>query len=206
MKPPEVLYVPRNTPQKRLHAAWEDSQLVILTGPAGTGKTAAALGEALSRAGKQQRDSGKLWLCRPTVAVEEDLGFLPGDLTAKLLPWLAPFGDCLGNLGHSTLQELADWCELVPLGMLRGRTISHGTLIVDEAQNATRAQLVCAATRVGRGGRVVLCGDPEQADGPEALTAFASQVRHVPGVTWLRFDDADQVRSEFVTTLLAALR
>lgn len=206
MKPPEVTYVPQNDPQRRLHDSWEESKLVILTGPAGTGKTAAALGEALSRAAKQQKNSSRLWLCRPTVAVEEDLGFLPGDLTAKLLPWLAPFGDCLGSLSHTTLLDLAAWCELVPLGMLRGRTISRGTLIVDEAQNATRSQLVCAATRVGNGGRVVLCGDPEQADGFEALTSFASAVQHVPGVTWIQFDDADQVRSPFVTLLLSALR
>lgn len=210
-KPIELTYTPLNDAQKALREAWLDDgvRLVICTGPAGTGKTTAALGEALTAKQKQRKSNSKLWLARPIVAVDEELGFLPGDVNAKLLPWLAPFGDCLGSLSNSTLADLAAECELVPLGLLRGRTINHGTLICDEMQNATYSQLVCAATRCGDSGRVVLCGDPEQSDlgsDPNPLLEFANRVRKCKGVRWIKFTDADQRRSPFVSDLLRTLR
>lgn len=205
-KPPklELAYEPRNDRQRLIRELWPQTRLLIATGEAGTGKTTAALGEALAEvaAGRSRR----ILLCRPTVAVEEELGFLPGDLNAKLGPWLSAFGDCLGEISNATLDSLLkDVVEMVPIGMLRGRTVSGGTLIVDEAQNCTERQLLCAATRVGRGGRVVLCGDPLQSDiatAPNPLTAFAKRVQKVKGVAWVQFEDEDQVRDEFVSALL----
>lgn len=205
---PDLRYTPRNDKQRHIREVWAQTRLMVVVGPAGTGKTTAALAEALSDvfAGRAER----VWLARPVVGVEEELGYLPGDLGAKLGPWLAPFSDVLGDVSNQTLERLKGKWEPIPVGLLRGRTISRGTLIIDEAQNCTWSQLVCAGSRVGRGGRVVLCGDPDQSDlgasrSDVPLAVLAGRLKKVPGATVVQCTNRDQVRDEFVTAFLAAV-
>lgn len=201
------MYSPLNPRQHTVRDRWPKSRLLVLTGEAGTGKTTAALGEALSDvfAGRTR----KVYLSRPVVPVDEEYGFLPGDLQEKFRPWMGAFVDVLGDLSNATLESLAEVVELIPLGMLRGRTLKHGTLIVDEAQNATWNQLVLAGSRCGLGGRVVLCGDPAQSDvtwdGEVPLVRLARRCRRVAAAEWVQFLPADQRRDPFVTEFLAAV-
>jgi phosphate starvation-inducible PhoH-like protein len=160
---------PRNDAQEAACELWPRSRVLFLLGASGSGKTHLALGLALREIFAHRRDDGprpKLMLARPTVTCGESLGYLPGDLMEKISPWLAPFRDVLGSLSDDTLEELQDEVEIesVPVGLLRGRTVSNATLIVDECQNLTAAQLLCVLTRIGHRGRIVLCGDPQQAD------------------------------------------
>lgn len=199
-------FVPRNANQKRVREEWGDAKLLILTGPAGTGKTAAAVSMAF--ADVMRGESRKVMLCRPMVSVEEDMGFLPGSVEDKITPWLGAVQDTLGSMYSANLESLRGKFEAASVGMLRGRTVFKSTLIVDEAQNSTYQQLVCAATRVGSGGRVVLCGDPAQSDlgiTPNPLETFAKRVCKAEGVVWIQFGLADQVRDPFVSRILKLL-
>lgn len=207
----EVLYQPRNASQRALAEKWAAAKLVLLVGPAGTGKSCSALAHALldCLAGRARR----LLLCRPAVACDEDLGFLPGDLDEKLGPWLGAFRDVLGDLSHARWEDVlaADRfeVELLAAGMARGRTVKDGVLICDEAQNLTPAQIKCLATRVGRNGKVVLCGDPTQSDlrlAPNPLAAAAARLALVDGVELVKFAAADQLRDPFVTAVIDALQ
>jgi phosphate starvation-inducible PhoH-like protein len=204
-----IVYRPRNEAQKKTVEIWDRARVIILIGRAGTGKTTAGLAGAIADviAGR----SARAMLSRPTTGVEEELGYFPGDLNEKLGPWMAPFSDVMGDLSEAKLASLGPKIETVPIGMLRGRTVSNATLIIDEAQNATWSQLICAVTRVGRGGRVVLCGDPDQTDlkigkGQEVpLSTLAKKLTDVPGVFVVRCTAADQVRDPFVNLVLAAV-
>lgn len=202
-----LAYAPQNPRQQMVRDRWRDSRLMVLTGEAGTGKTTAALGEAMSDvfAGR----SRMVYLSRPVVPVDEEYGFLPGDLTEKFRPWMGAFADVLGDLSNSTLEGLSEFVEMIPLGMLRGRTLKFGTLIVDEAQNATWNQLVLAGSRCGRLGRVVLCGDPAQSDilwvGEPPLVRLAKRCHRLAGAEWVQFLPSDQRRDSFVTEFLAAV-
>lgn len=204
-----IQYTPRNGAQIETAKIWQRSRIIIIVGPAGTGKTTAALGGSLFDVIEGR--AGRIMLSRPAMGVEEELGYFPGDLNEKLGPWMAPFADVMGDLSETKLAALGPLIETVPIGMLRGRTVSHSTLIIDEAQNATWNQLVCAATRVGHNGRVVLCGDPDQTDlklpkGAEVpLTTLARKLAPVPGVAVIQCTTADQVRDKFVNLVLAAV-
>ena len=104
----------------------------------------------------------KLFLARPTISVDEQLGFMPGNMEEKLGVWAGAFKDCLGDLTYASLEDFDT--ELVAVGMLRGRTIKNAILIVDEAQNLTYNQLKCIVTRMGKNAKIILCGDPRQSD------------------------------------------
>lgn len=203
MRDVEILYSPQNDGQRRLQPLWRTARVVFLTGPAGTGKTHAAIGHALA---DMQRDKRiKLILARPMVPMGERLGFLPGDVSEKLMPWMGPFRDVLGVQCNQTLESLltSGRMEPMPVGMLRGRTVRDATLIVDEAQNLTLSQLRGVVTRIGRNGRIVLCGDPEQRDTEDGeLDYVAHRLRDVPGVVSLRFTDTDQLREPIITDIL----
>jgi len=196
---PEIHYAAKHEGQKRVAEVWDKSKCIVIVGEAGTGKTSCALGNALSR-------GENVILCRPAVPVEEDLGFIPGDLNEKLLPWMAPFADVLGTLGGKKL-ELWKTIEFVSIGLLGGRTVTDATLIIDECQNATYRQIKMALTRVGKGGRVVLCGDYSQTEltGPNPLRDISERLSQVEGAAVIHFLPTQQLRDPFVRRVLEVL-
>lgn len=201
-----LVYTPLNDAQRELADKWAESKLVILVGEAGTGKTTAGFSLAIQDLLAKRID--KIILCRPTVTVDEDIGFFPGDMNAKLLPWAASFADSLEGVSNQTLTDLAHSIELVPVGMLRGRTVRRAVLICDEAANLTRGQLKVICTRVGKGGKVVLCGDPDQTDlpaRPNPLADAAKRVSKDHEAAVIQFTARDQVRDPFVSRILKLL-
>lgn len=165
-----------------------------------THNTAVALAMALKYA-------KKVILCRPAVSVDEELGFAPGTIEEKLAPWLSPFSDVLGDLSET--RYLAKWknIETVGIGLLGGRTVKNAVLIVDEAQNATRAQLKMALTRCGENGKIVLCGDFSQTQlkGHNPLKDIADRLTLVEGANVVHFLPEHQLRSPFVQRVLEVL-
>ena len=205
----------RNPTQQVVIDLWPRSRVLFLIGPAGVGKSAVALGLAARDVLDWKRDDGprpKLFLTRPMVGCDEDIGFLPGGVEEKLGPWLAPFRDVLRSLSFSSWDELtaAIDVEVVPVGMLRGRTVSHGVLVADECQGMTDAQMKCLLSRIGHRGRLVLCADPDQNDGgidPRAVPVHqaAARLAGLDGVAVVRFGAADQVRDPLVSAMLDRL-
>jgi phosphate starvation-inducible PhoH-like protein len=187
-----------------------DAQSVILAlGPAGTGKTYLAIAKAVEalEAGKVQR----IVLSRPAVEAGESLGFLPGDLTEKLAPYLRPLYDALTErLGTKRLKQmLADGIiEIAPVAYMRGRTLSECFVVIDEAQNCTYTQIKMLLTRLGWRSTMVLTGDPDQTDllpGISGLAEIASRLEPVSDVPVVRLAEGDIVRHPLVASMLTVL-
>lgn len=163
-----VTLVPKTVNQENYILALTDEtvDVVVAGGPAGTGKTYLATLAAIQA--YRNKEVSRIVLCRPAVSIEgEEHGFLPGDLTAKLAPWVRPITDILREfysikeIEHMIAEEII---EFAPLGFLRGRTFKNTFLILDEAQNASPLQLKSLLTRIGHGSKFVINGDVEQAD------------------------------------------
>ena len=189
--------------------AMRESDVVIGIGPAGTGKTylAVAVGvEALTR--KQVR---RLVLARPAVEAGERLGFLPGDLQAKIDPYLRPFYDALEEMmPYNRVQRAIEngTIEIAPLGYMRGRTLSDAFVILDEAQNVTGGQMKMFLTRLGLNSRAVVIGDKTQIDLDTREESGLIQIEHIlPGIDGVSFcylDEGDVVRHRLVREILRA--
>src|SRR5204862_3304964 len=156
---------PKTATQAEYLQALAKCELVFGLGPAGTGKTflAVAHGAGLLRSGEVDR----LVVTRPAVEAGERLGFLPGDLTEKVDPYVAPVWEALTDiLGAEALRRRRDRgeIEVAPIAFMRGRTLSHAFVIVDEAQNTSRLQMKMVLTRIGEGSRMAVTGDPSQVD------------------------------------------
>ena len=209
------IYRPRSQAQKDAEQLWRQCRVLFFTGCAGTGKTTAALGmalrDSLAAVNKEEQNRKKLWLARPHVACGEDLGFTPGDLAAKLSVWLGSFYDCFDALSGEkwTKLEKAVDIEMIGCGMLRGRSLRNGTLIIDEGQLLTYDQIVCAVTRIGENSRVVICGDPDQSDRYEAkdspLIEAARRLRKLDLVGHLHFPASGQLRDPLIADILDRL-
>ena len=200
---------PRRMPTARTEAqrvyleALQRDDLILATGPAGTGKTYLAVAAALQalRRGEVKR----LVLTRPVVEAGERLGFLPGDLEDKIDPYLRPLfdamSDLLGPAQARRMREL-DIVEIAPLAFMRGRTLARSYVILDEAQNATTGQLKMFLTRLGKGTRAVVSGDRTQSDLPQeqkgGLADAIDRLQGTPGVSWIEFSKADVQRSALV--------
>lgn len=202
---------PRGPAQQQARELWRRSRILFLIGRAGCGKTATSLGLALSEINKST--TSKLWLSRPMVFCEEQTGFLPGDLNAKLGAWLGPFYDVWGSLSEETdwtkfASALDKRLEIVPVGMMRGRTV-RGVLCIDECQNLSAAQLKMVLTRIGDGGRIILTGDPEQSDifrpNESPLMECAHRLEDLDTVSVVHFGPADQQRDELVNEIVNRL-
>lgn len=183
--------------------------LVFGAGPAGTGKTflAVAHGASLLLRGEVDR----LIVTRPAVEAGERLGFLPGDMNEKVDPYMAPVWEALSDiLGPDQLRRRRDKgeIEVAPIAFMRGRTLSHAFVIVDEAQNASRLQMKMVLTRLGEGARMAVTGDPSQIDlvnaGDSGLSHAMRLLDGVKGVAIARFEASDVVRHPLVERIVLA--
>ncbi|GAB4383388.1 MAG: PhoH family protein [Phycisphaerales bacterium] len=183
--------------------------LVIGVGPAGTGKTYLAVAAAVHmlKKGIVQR----LLLVRPAVEAGEKLGFLPGDMQAKVNPYLRPLLDALHDMmDFPTIRRFMDndVIEIVPLAFMRGRTLNNAVIILDEAQNTTRGQMKMFLTRMGHGSKMIVTGDSTQIDLPDptqsGLIDAARRLRRVPGVGFAALSGEDVVRHKLVQRIVAA--
>jgi phosphate starvation-inducible PhoH-like protein len=183
--------------------------LVFGIGPAGTGKTYLAVAEAVGslRSGKHK----KLILTRPAVEAGEKLGYLPGDFQAKINPYLRPLYDALEEmLRFGELQRSIhnDVIEILPLAYMRGRTLKHAFIILDEAQNTTPAQMKMFLTRMGEGSKIVVTGDVTQVDLPgdttSGLVDAARVLRGVEGLSLVEFTGEDIIRHPMVQRIVDA--
>jgi phosphate starvation-inducible protein PhoH and related proteins len=189
--------------------AMEQSELVIGTGPAGTGKTYMAVAQAVAALQNGQVD--RIVISRPAIEAGERLGFLPGDLREKIDPYLRPIYDALNELLSPEQVEKrieAGIIEIAPLAFMRGRTLAHCFVILDEAQNTTVVQMKMALTRLGEGSRMVVTGDPGQIDLPggirSGLIDAVEILRDVEGVSIVQFNDSDVVRLPLVARIIRA--
>lgn len=200
---------PRSPGQARYLRALQDFELVFATGPAGTGKTYLAVAQAVAMltAGEVER----IILSRPAVEAGERLGFLPGDLREKVDPYLRPLYDALYDmLPAEQVAKRFDSgeIEVAPLAFMRGRTLSHAFVILDEAQNTTPMQMKMFLTRLGDGGRMVVTGDITQVDlGPGTRSGLIDALeilQGTPSVGFVTFTDVDVVRHPLVAAVVRA--
>jgi phosphate starvation-inducible PhoH-like protein len=200
---------PKTTGQAEYLKQISENDIVIGIGPAGTGKTylaVAAAVDALSR--KRVR---RIVLARPAVEAGESLGFLPGDMQAKVDPYLRPLYDALEDMMPAERVQKAletRTIEIAPLAYMRGRTLADAFVILDEAQNATSAQMKMFLTRLGVNSRVVITGDKTQIDLPRREDSGLVQVERVlaeiEGISFFYFTDADVVRHRLVRDIIKA--
>lgn len=195
--------------QQRLIDAVEDRSVVVALGPAGTGKTYIAIAKAVEALEKNR--CSRILLSRPAVEAGESLGFLPGDLTEKLAPYLRPLYDALTErLGTKRLKALlADGAiEIAPVAYMRGRTLNDCFIVIDEAQNCTYGQLKMLLTRLGWRSTMVMTGDPDQTDllpGLSGLGDVSARLERVPEISVIRLGESDIVRHPLVAGMLAVL-
>jgi phosphate starvation-inducible PhoH-like protein len=200
---------PRTPGQARFVAALRQHDLVFCVGPAGTGKTylAVAMAVAALKAGLIR----KIILARPAVEAGESLGFLPGDLQAKINPYLRPLLDALHEMmDHETIRRYTeeDLIEVIPLAYMRGRTLNEAYMILDEAQNTTVAQMKMFLTRMGAGSRIVVSGDITQIDLPahtrSGLVDAFERLESIQGIGMVELTSADIVRHPLVQRIVDA--
>jgi phosphate starvation-inducible PhoH-like protein len=199
----------RSPGQRGYLAALRERDMVFALGPAGSGKTylAVAMGVSLLLAGKVER----IVLSRPAVEAGERLGFLPGDMKEKIDPYLRPLYDALHDMlpAEQIANRLVSGeIEIAPLAFMRGRTLAHCFVILDEAQNTTPMQMRMFLTRLGEGSRMVITGDPSQTDLPggqrSGLTDAVDTLSGVDGVRFIRLSAQDVVRHDLVTRIVEA--
>jgi len=201
--------VARTPGQRQYVQAIATNDIVVGIGPAGTGKTYLAVAKAVEAMSRKQ--VRRIILARPAVEAGESLGFLPGDLQAKVDPYLRPLYDALDDMmPYEKMQRAIEsrTIEIAPLAYMRGRTLSDAFIILDEAQNATIAQMKMFLTRLGVNSRVVVTGDKTQIDLPRREDSGLLQVERIlPGIDGLEFvylTEEDVVRHRIVRDIIRA--
>jgi phosphate starvation-inducible PhoH-like protein len=208
-RPIELIPQSRNQEKYIIQLTDPETDIVMVSGPAGTGKTYLAMLAAIQA--MRNGDCKKILLTRPAVAVDDEKhGFLPGDLNAKMEPWVRPLFDVLREF-YST-QELEymveeQIIEITPLAFCRGRNFKHSWIILDEAQNATPSQMKMLMTRIGEGSKIVITGDVEQTDRKtldNGLLDLKQRIltHKVPGMAVCEFDHKDIRRHEIIEHIL----
>lgn len=201
--------VPRTPGQAKYVRAIRSHDLTFAVGPAGSGKTYLAVALAVE-ALKQQR-MRKIVLVRPAVEAGESLGFLPGDLQAKINPYLRPLLDALHDMmDHELIKRYMelDVIEVIPLAYMRGRTLNEAFIILDEAQNASLSQMKMFLTRMGTSSKIVVSGDVTQVDLPRSvecgLTDALARLTGIDGIAVVHLTQADIVRHRLVADIVRA--
>ncbi|MGM9984389.1 MAG: PhoH family protein [Fibrobacter intestinalis] len=201
--------VAKTASQAELLKACEKNDIIFADGPAGTGKTFLAV--AIAVASLEQREVERICLVRPAVEAGESLGYLPGDLKEKIAPYLRPIQDSLAELLPAEklrkYQESGQ-IEVAPLAYMRGRTLKHAFIILDEAQNTTIPQMQMFLTRLGSHSKAIITGDSSQIDlGPKQTSGFAHAIRllsKVKGIAHIRFPATDVLRHPLVREIIKA--
>ena len=201
--------VPKSATQKIYLDAIQKYDIVLGIGPAGTGKTYFAM--AMAVAALTKREVSRIILARPAVEAGEKLGFLPGDMYAKVNPYLRPLYDALYDMMDveraNRLIERGE-IEIAPLAFMRGRTLNDSFVILDEAQNATAEQMKMFLTRLGFNSKAVVTGDITQVDLPSDRRSGLIEVRdilqEIPGIQFIYFDERDVVRHKLVQEIIKA--
>jgi phosphate starvation-inducible protein PhoH and related proteins len=202
---------PKTVTQKRYVDAIRRHTVTFAIGPAGTGKTYLAM--ALAVAALSDREVGRIILTRPAVEAGERLGFLPGDLLAKVDPYLRPLFDALYDmLDADRLSAYMErgTIEVAPLAFMRGRTLNDSFIILDEAQNTSPEQMQMFLTRLGFGSKIVVTGDVTQVDLPREQASGLIHVRDIlgrmDGVAFIEFTHQDVVRHKLVQRIVEAYK
>ncbi len=200
---------PKSATQKTYIEAIEKYDIVVAIGPAGTGKTYLAMAMAVSAL--MRKEVSRIILARPAVEAGEKLGFLPGDMYAKINPYLRPLYDALYDMMDmdraNRLIERGD-IEIAPLAFMRGRTLNDSFVILDEAQNATAEQMKMFLTRLGFHSKAVVTGDITQVDLPtdrqSGLIEIRNVLQNIDGIQFIYFDERDVVRHRLVQEIIKA--
>lgn len=199
----------RTVNQRKLVTSIESNDMVFALGPAGTGKTYTAV--AMAARALKNKEVRKIILTRPAVEAGENLGFLPGDLKEKLDPFLQPLYDALNDMFPP--EKLRDYIEngivqIAPLAYMRGRTLDHAFVILDEAQNATKSQFKMFLTRMGKNAKFCITGDASQIDLPRNQPSGLPQAMQIlsktKGIGFVHFDGKDVVRHVLVKRIIEA--
>ncbi len=200
---------PRTANQSAFIEAMNTHDLTFGMGPAGTGKTYLAVAKAVAEMEAKKVD--KIILTRPAVEAGENLGFLPGDLKEKIDPYLRPLYDALYEMLPRDIVDKKiqnGEIEIAPLAYMRGRTLSHAVVILDEAQNTTPMQMKMFLTRLGEGSKMVVNGDLTQTDLPRGMESGLKEAERVLSkiteVAFIQFDDHDVVRHGLVSKIVNA--
>ena len=201
----------QTTNQRKLVDAVRQNDMVFAIGPAGTGKT--YTGVALAVRALKNKEVKRIILTRPAVEAGENLGFLPGDLKEKLDPYMQPLYDALRDMIPS--EKLDSYIEkgiiqIAPLAFMRGRTLDHAFVILDEGQNTTHAQMKMFLTRMGKNAKFLLTGDPGQIDLPRRVISGLKEalliLKDIKGVGMVFLDDKDVIRHKLVKKVIEAYK
>ncbi|MEQ9402974.1 MAG: PhoH family protein [Cyclobacteriaceae bacterium] len=202
---------PKTANQKKLVEMVEKNDLVFAIGPAGTGKTYVSV--ALAVRALKNKEVKKIIITRPAVEAGENLGFLPGDLKEKIDPYLRPIYDALSDMipGEKLkYYQESGTIEIAPLAYMRGRTLNHAYVLLDEAQNTTPMQIKMFLTRMGPDSKVIITGDKSQIDLPRnqssGLIESAEILKNVKGIGFVELDDRDVVRHKLVKSIIKAYK
>ena len=201
----------QTTNQRKLVDAVRQNDMVFAIGPAGTGKT--YTGVALAVKALRNKEVKRIILTRPAVEAGENLGFLPGDLKEKLDPYMQPLYDALRDMIPA--EKLDNYIEkgtiqIAPLAFMRGRTLDHAFVILDEGQNTTHAQMKMFLTRMGKNTKFLLTGDPGQIDLPRRVISGLKEalliLKDIKGVGMVFLDDKDVIRHKLVKKVIEAYK
>lgn len=209
VSPKKGFITPKGPSQRELIHAIRKNDIVLSVGPAGTGKTYISVAMAIDSLLRQKHK--KIILVRPAVEAGEKLGYLPGDISDKIDPYLIPLYDALNDMleFHRVRQMIEDGSiEIAPLAYMRGRTLNDSFIILDEAQNSTREQMKMFLTRLGFRSKMVITGDVTQVDLPSGSKSGLIHAREIlkdiEGIRFIYFNEKDVVRHELVKQIIKA--